>query len=284
MSPMRSLMANRRAPEASGEEGDVTKPREVPGQFRKTKLCRFFELGCCRYEEGCAFAHTRRELEDLPDLKKTSICKSWQLGCCDLSAEECTYAHGKEDLRRTPFGQRRTRHGKKASSYKEYRDGCDDSTSGGDGHSPFMYMDRTGSMSSQSSDSFATQEETNVASALLWDPLGSSAESDFGLSELSLGWGQTVLKEQGPYLKKSTKYRQEAAANEEDMGFFQSCPLPVLLDVLSQQQKSHDASWSAETVPPYAASVVLAPMQVSTSNKIHIEQMLKQAMPEHYED
>jgi len=269
----------------------MIKPREVPGQFRKTKFCRFFESGSCRYETGCTFAHTLQELEDLPDLKKTSICKSWQSGCCKLSADECTYAHGKEDLRRAPFSGKKSRNGKKAAaSYKETQDGSDDnSTSCGDSQGyeiPFVHMDSRGSVASTtSSQPFSAQDDTNWP--LPWDPLGSSsaAERDFGCLELSLNWGQTVLKEQGRRGKKSKKYRQEAVEN--DMHFVQSCPLPVLLDVLSQQQQYYDGNNSpvlTPTMSPYADSVILTPVIGYADTTWGIEEMLKNAMPEHYED
>eukprot|EP00930_Biecheleria_cincta_P095657 TRINITY_DN875_c0_g2_i1.p1 TRINITY_DN875_c0_g2~~TRINITY_DN875_c0_g2_i1.p1 ORF type:complete len:281 (-),score=57.28 TRINITY_DN875_c0_g2_i1:116-958(-) len=280
MVPMRSLMTPHRALEARGEEEPMLQPREVPRQFRRTKLCRFFATGGCRYEDQCTFAHTRKELEDLPDLKKTSICKPWLSGCCNLSADECTYAHGKEDLRRMPVGQRKTKHGKKAPRHKETHDASDDSTSCGESQgcqTPFMHMDSRGSFSSVCSQPLTAQEEPDMASPLLWDPLGMAAEKDTGCLERSLGWSNTLLKQQRRRVKKPTQHNQKV---EEEMALFQSCPLPVIVSVMSQQCYDGSVPFS-----PYAESVVLMPvMGYTSSSNMELEDMLKQAMPEHYED
>jgi hypothetical protein len=68
------------------------------GQFNKTRMCRFFEAGHCRFDEACPFAHTPEELTVAPDLKKTSICNAWQRGECKLSSDACPFAHGDEEL------------------------------------------------------------------------------------------------------------------------------------------------------------------------------------------
>lgn len=279
MVPVRSLMVCHRAPDASGEE--EPKPREVPRQFRKTKFCRFFETGGCRYEDQCTFAHNLKELEDLPDLKKTSICKLWLSGQCKLAAGECTYAHGNEDLRRAPASSRRTKQGKKAASYKEINDASDDSTSCGDSQGyqiPFMHMDSRGSVSSRCSKPLTAHEETDMAWPLPWDPLGRTAKKDGGGLELSLGWGQTLLKQQGRHVKKLTQHRQN---DEEETALFQSCSLLVGLNGLSQQ--GHDSS---ALDSPYAESLFPTPVSMgyADSSNMELEEMLKQAMPQHYED
>lgn len=270
MVSVRSLVVPHRG-QTCGEE----EPREVPRQFRKTKLCRFFETGGCRYEDQCTFAHTLKELAELPDLKKTSICKSWLSGCCKLSATECTYAHGTEDLRRMPVSQRKTKQGKKAASYKETNAASDDSTSCGDSQGyqiPFTKMDSGGSLSSLCS------QPWDVAWPLLWDPLGMAAKKDIGCLELSLGWGQALLKQRGRHVKKSMQHRQKV---EEEMALFQSCSLPVDGSVPSQQ--GHDSS---ALVSPCAESIILTPasMGYTDPSNMELEEMLKQAMPEHYED
>jgi len=83
------------------------KPSMFAGQFKKTKLCRFNETGRCRYDDACPFAHSQHELEDLPDLSKTSMCKNWLQGCCSNTSGNCTFAHGKEELRKTPLQGKR---------------------------------------------------------------------------------------------------------------------------------------------------------------------------------
>lgn len=71
------------------------------GHFRprKTKLCSFWQVGRCLKGQDCAFAHGGSELEAPPDFSKTSICIAWKVGTCQLSATECRFAHGKQDLR-----------------------------------------------------------------------------------------------------------------------------------------------------------------------------------------
>jgi len=74
-------------------------------QFHKTKLCRYYSVGQCRYGEDCPFAHSQSELTVPPDLTKTTLCKAWLSGTCTFLAEQCPYAHGEEELRTTPvFG------------------------------------------------------------------------------------------------------------------------------------------------------------------------------------
>jgi hypothetical protein len=68
------------------------------GQFLKTKMCRFYEAGQCRFDEACPFAHSPEDLTVAPDLKKTSICTAWQRGGCKLSSDDCPFAHGDEEL------------------------------------------------------------------------------------------------------------------------------------------------------------------------------------------
>jgi hypothetical protein len=69
------------------------------GQFLKTKMCRFYAAGHCRFEEGCPFAHDPKDLSVAPDLRKTSLCEAWKRGTCKFSsADDCPFAHGDGDL------------------------------------------------------------------------------------------------------------------------------------------------------------------------------------------
>jgi len=73
------------------------------GRLRKTTMCHFYDIGKCRYGhdgDKCPFAHSPEELFEQPDLKKSHICHRWKRGRCKHSAEECVFAHGKEDLRK----------------------------------------------------------------------------------------------------------------------------------------------------------------------------------------
>jgi hypothetical protein len=71
-------------------------------QFLKTKMCRFYEAGLCRYGEDCPYAHSEQDLSVVPDLKKTSLCDAWKRGACPRSSDQCPFAHGDEELCLTP--------------------------------------------------------------------------------------------------------------------------------------------------------------------------------------
>eukprot|EP01028_Stygiella_incarcerata_P000351 TRINITY_DN103_c0_g1_i3.p1 TRINITY_DN103_c0_g1~~TRINITY_DN103_c0_g1_i3.p1 ORF type:complete len:386 (+),score=98.69 TRINITY_DN103_c0_g1_i3:1271-2428(+) len=69
---------------------------------RKTKLCRHFARGYCRFGPRCAFAHGEEELRfdlERSPYYKTEICKFWP-NC--KNGDKCRWAHGDEDLRVPP--------------------------------------------------------------------------------------------------------------------------------------------------------------------------------------
>mmetsp|Transcript_100884 Transcript_100884/g.314501 ORF Transcript_100884/g.314501 Transcript_100884/m.314501 type:complete len:573 (+) Transcript_100884:97-1815(+) len=70
-------------------------------QFHKTKLCRYYNIGQCRYGQDCPFAHDASELSVAPDLTKTTLCEAWAAGNCHLPSSQCQFAHGEEELRVT---------------------------------------------------------------------------------------------------------------------------------------------------------------------------------------
>lgn len=72
-------------------------------QFKKTKLCKFEQMGRCTKGPMCQFAHGAKELRSSPDLRFTRLCKTVLLGGC-CQDESCTYAHSKDELR--SVGQR----------------------------------------------------------------------------------------------------------------------------------------------------------------------------------
>mmetsp|Transcript_53741 Transcript_53741/g.138443 ORF Transcript_53741/g.138443 Transcript_53741/m.138443 type:complete len:386 (-) Transcript_53741:273-1430(-) len=66
--------------------------------FTKTKMCKFHLLGLCSKGSSCHFAHTRDDLNPLPDLYRTKLCKSLiNTGQCNDAV--CKYAHNREELR-----------------------------------------------------------------------------------------------------------------------------------------------------------------------------------------
>eukprot|EP00440_Ansanella_granifera_P028596 gb/GFBE01031067.1/.p1 GENE.gb/GFBE01031067.1/~~gb/GFBE01031067.1/.p1 ORF type:complete len:335 (+),score=29.40 gb/GFBE01031067.1/:1-1005(+) len=66
-------------------------------RLRKTKLCKHYLAGSCRYKGKCGYAHGRAELAWRPDLTKTKMCVSFLRGGCPDN--NCTFAHGTADLR-----------------------------------------------------------------------------------------------------------------------------------------------------------------------------------------
>jgi len=77
---------------------EMTTDRVPAMQFKKTKLCKFEQMGRCTKGPACLFAHGDKELRSSPDLRCTRLCKTLLLGgrCQD---ENCTYAHSKDELR-----------------------------------------------------------------------------------------------------------------------------------------------------------------------------------------
>jgi hypothetical protein len=78
-----------------------------PSLFLKTKYCYFWQQGSCTRGEKCKFAHGSPELGSQPDLTKTAICTQWKAGACALTSDECSFAHGKQELRRFTQKQKR---------------------------------------------------------------------------------------------------------------------------------------------------------------------------------
>ncbi|CAJ1399911.1 unnamed protein product, partial [Effrenium voratum] len=68
-----------------------------PKHLVKTKLCKHFTKGYCRYQDQCAFAHETDELVYRPDLTKTKMCSRFLVegGC----SNNCSFAHSWEELR-----------------------------------------------------------------------------------------------------------------------------------------------------------------------------------------
>lgn len=66
--------------------------------FVKTKLCKHYTKGYCRFEDSCLFAHDVSELMYRPDMTKTKLCNRFMSeGAC--FNENCSFAHGPENLR-----------------------------------------------------------------------------------------------------------------------------------------------------------------------------------------
>jgi len=69
--------------------------------FAKTQFCSFHQQGRCSRGSECTFAHYDSEHRSRPDLTKTGMCQDWMKGVCRLSASECKFAHGHDDMHST---------------------------------------------------------------------------------------------------------------------------------------------------------------------------------------
>lgn len=70
---------------------------QFKGQFRKTKMCAFNKKNRCELGPRCPFAHSKEELQPVPDLMKTKLCYMYfRRRCVD---KHCKFAHGSAELR-----------------------------------------------------------------------------------------------------------------------------------------------------------------------------------------
>jgi len=74
--------------------------RDTTKWLRKTKLCVYSIQGTCRLGSACLFAHSAAEVQEAPNLHKTQLCPAFAAGDC--SNENCSFAHGEEELRLSP--------------------------------------------------------------------------------------------------------------------------------------------------------------------------------------
>jgi len=80
-------------------QGSTLRHKHVK-QLMKTEMCKFFLSSSCVKGSRCAYAHSRNEIRDKPDLACTSMCKTFlQTGNCDKP--DCTFAHSERQLRTT---------------------------------------------------------------------------------------------------------------------------------------------------------------------------------------
>jgi len=237
------------------------------GQFRKTKLCRFHETGRCRYAEKCPFAHSAEELEDLPDLRKTSICKNWQQGCCLYSPDRCAFAHGKEELRKTPpFGRKKSQG--EGFDRRDSFEGSDAYASTSEGFQGSFESDR------QSSSSF-DEEPGTPTRALAWDPLGLGDQARFLPFHLNDDkWqrgGTPPLDASCPQRTGFDNMIPNNLMGSVSIPIGQGCPpmVPTMGQFVLMPAMPTPVMWDGNQFAP--------------SGK-ELEEMLKQAMPTHYDD
>lgn len=78
----------------------ATRRQKHMKQLMKTEMCKFFISGNCVKGSRCAYAHSRSEIREKPNLAFTSMCKTFaQFGRCD--DPRCSFAHDERELRTT---------------------------------------------------------------------------------------------------------------------------------------------------------------------------------------
>ena len=73
---------------------DATENNIMKKQLFKTKVCRHFLSGRCKYGQGCTFAHNAVELHTRPDFRRTKVCSK-----SDCRDPNCQYAHNSQEVR-----------------------------------------------------------------------------------------------------------------------------------------------------------------------------------------
>lgn len=80
-----------------GGDGEEKTVRALKSPLLKVDLCRFYVQGRCLRGENCTFAHGEDELQARPDLRCTSPCfKFWTSSKCK---DDCKFSHSLESLR-----------------------------------------------------------------------------------------------------------------------------------------------------------------------------------------
>lgn len=106
MMPRRGRHTDRRPGPTPGTMGQILPPdnnaenprRDRTQVFEKTKMCKFFIMGCCSRSDNCQFAHDKEDLSSAPNLFRTKLCKSL-INTGNCSDANCRYAHSRDELR-----------------------------------------------------------------------------------------------------------------------------------------------------------------------------------------
>lgn len=70
------------------------------GLFKKTRICKFYQVGACTRGTACTFAHDTKELQPQPDFFCTKLCRNLvNTGACE--DPECRFAHKKDQIRKS---------------------------------------------------------------------------------------------------------------------------------------------------------------------------------------
>lgn len=80
-------------------EGELPQPplKSCATALWRTRMCKHFVNGGCRYGDKCGFSHSD-DLNQRPDLLKTRLCSRFQKGSCKKGGN-CKFAHGLAELK-----------------------------------------------------------------------------------------------------------------------------------------------------------------------------------------
>jgi len=226
-------------------------------QCRKTKLCSYFISGSCLKGDACNFAHGANDLEAPPNLTKTSLCRRWLRSVCSLSRAECPYAHGLGELRSTELL-------------------CDpDDTA------------------EQSNDNMAASADVRVApvpsrAAADPSPMRSSPDGprrptstprDSSGCEYPMMAAASYVEEVGQLGagSRAEKAQWQAASSIDELT---GMKLPQMQE--PPQAAPRSVTYIILPVAVHACTVPITPTPLATS--VQVDELLRQAMPDHYED
>eukprot|EP00746_Dinoflagellata_sp_MGD_P153492 gnl/MRDRNA2_/MRDRNA2_84276_c0_seq3.p1 gnl/MRDRNA2_/MRDRNA2_84276_c0~~gnl/MRDRNA2_/MRDRNA2_84276_c0_seq3.p1 ORF type:complete len:373 (-),score=65.44 gnl/MRDRNA2_/MRDRNA2_84276_c0_seq3:235-1353(-) len=85
---------------SDGQQEEAPQPplKSFARTLWRTKICKHFLKGTCRYGDKCGFAHSDDAINEKPNLVKTTMCSRFQKGCC-LKGASCQFAHGQGELK-----------------------------------------------------------------------------------------------------------------------------------------------------------------------------------------
>eukprot|EP00928_Gymnodinium_smaydae_P021092 TRINITY_DN18203_c0_g2_i1.p1 TRINITY_DN18203_c0_g2~~TRINITY_DN18203_c0_g2_i1.p1 ORF type:complete len:285 (-),score=39.61 TRINITY_DN18203_c0_g2_i1:226-1080(-) len=96
---VQSSNTSRRPPHMSMSLHQEKKTQKNDVRFRKTVMCSFYNMGRCMRGENCSFAHGDQDLRQKPELRNTRLCsRFFSTGNCRDGAM-CPFAHSKDELR-----------------------------------------------------------------------------------------------------------------------------------------------------------------------------------------
>lgn len=98
--PENDIASSKSTADSVNEQDDAPQPplKTFAKTLWRTRLCKHFMKGQCRYGNKCGFAHSEEGVNQRPNLIKTRLCSRFQKGYCQ-KGENCQFAHGLDELK-----------------------------------------------------------------------------------------------------------------------------------------------------------------------------------------